>query len=418
MKKSISLFIAVILCLTLMLPVTAMAANANASLSGPGIVRAGDTITITFNLGGSGIYGASGTLSYDSGQLTLIGTNQKISPPWVVEFNGNNFVAYDNNLTNPINSGNSLFTVTFKVNSGLITGTAINVSYTGVTVSDGNADSSLGTITYSSTIAAPLSTDNTLKSLTVSNATINPAFSSSTVSYTASVPYEVSKLDISATANDTRAKISIDNPALTVNGTTKVTITVKAENGSTKIYTISVKRAQDPNYVASGENNLSSITVNGFLLSPLFSAENAKYVIWLPYETESVTISGTAADSKASVKVVGGDSLIAGSDNEIQVICTAENGTEKVYTIIAKRAAAHSATELEETTPEETEPEETTPEETEPEETLPPVTEPVETPAEKSKGVAPWMTILVGVLCLGAGVGTGILVDKKFLIKK
>ena len=412
MKKSISLLIAIVLCLTLMLPITALAVSAGASLSGPGTVRAGDTITLTFNLSGSSIYGASGTLSYDSSQLTLSGTSQKISSPWAVEFNGNNFVAYDNNLTNPINSSKALFTATFKVSSSLAVGTTIKVSFSGVTASDGSADASLGTVTYSATIAAPLSTDNTLKSLTVSNTTISPAFNSSTTSYTASVPYEVSKLDITATANDSKAKVSIDNPTLAVNGTTKVTITVKAENGSTKTYTISVKRAQDPNYVPSGENNLSSITVDGFLLSPVFSAENTKYVIWLPYETESVTIGGTAADSKASVKVVGGDSLIAGADNEIQVICTAENGTEKVYTVIAKRAAAHDATE-----PDETNPEETEPEETQPEETIPPASEPVETPTEDPNGVAAWVVVLVSVLCLGIGAGTGILVDKKFLTK-
>lgn len=64
-------------------------------------------------------------------------------------------------------------------------------------------------------------------------------------------------------------------------------------------------------------------------------------MIWLPYETESVSVTGTAADSKASVRVEGGTGLAAGQDNVIKVICIAENGTEKVYTIIAKRAAAH-----------------------------------------------------------------------------
>lgn len=33
--------------------------------------------------------------------------------------------------------------------------------------------------------------------------------------------------------------------------------------------------------------------------------------------------------------------MLAGADNEVKVICTAENGTEKVYTVIAKRAASH-----------------------------------------------------------------------------
>ena len=104
MKKIISILTVLLFCLALMLPVTVSAASASASLSGPGTVRAGDTITLSFNLNGSGIFGASGTLSYDSSQVTLSGTSQKIGAPWAVEFNGNNFVAYDNNLTNPINN--------------------------------------------------------------------------------------------------------------------------------------------------------------------------------------------------------------------------------------------------------------------------------------------------------------------------
>ena len=121
----------------------------------------------------------------------LLGTSQKIGNGWAVEFNGNNFVAYDNNLASPINGSTALFTATFTVNGGVSAGTAVNVSYTGVTASDGNADIGVGTVTYSATIAPPMSTDNTLKDLTVSNATISPAFSAGTTNYTAEVPFEV-----------------------------------------------------------------------------------------------------------------------------------------------------------------------------------------------------------------------------------
>jgi len=342
MKRLISLMIVLLMCVSL-LAMTASATTASATLTGPGTVRAGDTITLTFNLSGSGLYSASGTLSYDSSQLTLVSTSQKIGGNWSVDFNGNNFVAIDTKLSKPIQSSTALFSVTFKVKSSLAVGTKISVSCTDVVATDGNTDADAVTATYSATIAAPMSTDNNLKSLTVSNATISPAFNANTTSYTAEVPFEVSKLDVKATANDSKATVSINNPDLTPNGTTKVTVTVKAENGSTKTYTITVKRAQDPNYVASGNNDLSGISVDGFLLSPVFSADNTKYVIWLPYETENVTVSGTAADSRANVRVEGGNALIAGADNEIKVICTAENGAEKVYTVIAKRAASHDA---------------------------------------------------------------------------
>ena len=410
MKRLISLAAAILLCVTLF-AVTASAVSANATLTGPGTVRAGDTITLTLNLNGSGLYSASGALSYNSSQLTLVSTAQKIGNGWAVEFNGNNFVAIDNNLANPIKSNTALFTVTFKVNSSVAVGTKITVSYTDVTATDGNADANVGTVSYSATIAAPASKDNSLKSLSVSNATISPAFNTNTTSYTAEVPFDVSKLNVSAAANDAKAKVSINSPNLKPGGTTNVTVTVTAENGSTKTYTIAVKRAQDPNYVASSNNDLSGITVNGFLLSPVFSADNTSYVIWLPYETDSVSVSGTAADSKAEVAVEGGTGLIAGADNEIKVICTAEDGTQKVYTVIAKRAAAHDGS-TEPTDP----PTEPTEPSTEPDDepTVPAPTEPQMPSGSENNGGIPWWTLLiVGVVCFGLGALVATAAGKK-----
>lgn len=423
MKRVLYMALAIVLCLCLLVTPT-LATTASASLTGPGTVRSGDTITLTFNLNGSGIYGASGTLEYDSGVLELKGTEQKINDGWAVEFNGNNFVAYDNNLAKPINKNTALFAVTFKVKSNVATGATIKVSYKDVTASDGSADTNVGTVSYTATIAAPMSGENSLKSLTVSNATIDPSFSSNTTSYTAEVPFEVSKLDVKAETTDAKAKVKIDSPTLTPNGTTQVTVTVTAENGSKKTYTIAVKRAQDPNYVASSNNDLASIVVDGFLLSPVFSADNTNYVVWLPYETESVTVSGAPADSKASVAVEGGVDLKAGQDNEIKVICTAEDGTQKVYTVIAKRAAAHDGS---------VEPTEPPTEPTQPETGLPttaPDTEPTTQPAvsptepqapiepEKTDGIPWWSLLIVGIVCLAGGATAGIFVDKKYLNKK
>ena len=221
----------------------------------------------------------------------------------------------------------------------------------------------------------------------------------------------MSKLNVSAAANDGKAKVSINSPNLKPGGTTNVTVTVTAENGSTKTYTIAVKRAQDPNYVASSNNDLSGITVNGFLLSPVFSADNTSYVIWLPYETDSVSVSGTAADSKAEVAVEGGTGLIAGADNEIKVICTAEDGTQKGYTVIAKRAAAHDGS-TEPTDP----PTEPTEPSTEPDDepTVPAPTEPQMPSGSENNGGIPWWTLLiVGVVCFGLGALVATAAGKK-----
>ena len=402
MKKIVSSLMALVLAMCLLLPMNVSAASASASLSGPGTVRAGDTITLTFKLNGSNLSGASGTLAYDGGQLQMTGTKQVIASPWMVEFNGNNMVAYDNNLSSPINGSRDLFTVSFKVKD-VAAGTKISVSYQNVVASDGSADANIGTVSYSVTVAAPLSANNALANLTVSNATISPAFNAGTTSYTAEVPFSVSKLDVTATAADSKAKVSISSPNLTPDGTTNVTVTVTAENGAQKTYTIKVHREKDPNYVASGNNDLAGITVEGFLLSPVFSAEVTEYVVWLPYETESVSISGTAADSKASVQVVGGDSLAAGQDNPVQVICTAENGDKKEYTVIVKRAAAHDGSVDEKPATSTTEPTQTTTTAGE----VPGDTEPV------SGGIPWWVLLIVGVVCLGGGFAAGFIIREK-----
>ena len=143
--------------------------------------------------------------------------------------------------------------------------------------------------------------------------------------------------------------------------------------------------------------------MEGFLLSPVFSAEVTEYVVWLPYETESVSISGTAADSKASVQVVGGDSLAAGQDNPVKVICTAENGDKKEYTVIVKRAAAHDGSVDEKPTTSTTEPTQTTTTAGE----VPGDTEPV------SGGIPWWVLLIVGVVCLGGGFAAGFIIREK-----
>ena len=408
MKKLISIALIAVLCVSL-LAINAFAAN-TASLDGPTAVRAGDTITLTFKMNGSGLLGAEmDAPTYDKSQLELVGKKKTIGGDWKVEFTDTRIVAYDDQQATPINKNTSIFTYTFKVKN-LAVGTKVTVSLTNVTLSDGKKDSPVGTVSYFATIAQPLSKDNALKSLTVSNATISPAFDPNTTSYTAEVPFEVSKLDVKATANDSKAKVSINSPNLTPNGTTKVTVIVTAENGSTKTYTISVKRANDPNYVPSGNNDLSGITVDGYVLSPVFSADNTSYIVWLPYETDSILVSGTTADPNASVRVEGGENLTAGADNTVKVICVAENGTEKVYTVIAKRAAAHGETPTTPTQP--TQPTEPT-NPTQPTEPTQPTTPSVKDEGQSADGNNLLLVLIVGVVCLATGLTIGLLIGKK-----
>lgn len=91
-------------------------------------------------------------------------------------------------------------------------------------------------------------------------------------------------------------------------------------------------------YTASGNNNLSSLSISPGTLSPGFSASTTSYSASVSNSTTSVAVSATAADGKARVAVWGNTGLDVGN-NTVTVQVTAENGSKKTYTITVNRAA-------------------------------------------------------------------------------
>ena len=122
-----------------------------------------------------------------------------------------------------------------------------------------------GTTDGSSTAQTTQSSDNTLKSIVLSNGSLSPAFSPKTKNYTATVDNSVTSLSISATPTNQTAKVTSvsGNDNLQV-GENTITITVKAENGVTATYTIVVTRrdATDPENSEAQEEK-KSYEING-----------------------------------------------------------------------------------------------------------------------------------------------------------
>ena len=387
-KKIVGLLVTIIV-----LAISAVSVSAaGASLTGPGTVRAGDTIQLKLQIPDAKRYGIEGTLSYDSNQVTLSSVTASMKG-WAVEQNGNSLVAYDNELTSPTSANGTVLLLNFKVKSDVAAGTVVKISITGLTSTDGTNENNYGTVTYSVTIAQPLSGVNTLSSLVVAGQTLSPAFGSNTTSYNlGEVDYSVSKLNITATPTDSKAKVTVSGNNLVV-GKNTVTITVKAENGSTKNYQITVTRKQDPNYKASSNANISQITINAGQLSPTFSPDITDYITYVPYEMvgKSIDLSGKAQDAKAvGVRGAKLESLVEGA-NVATLVCTAEDGSTKEYKITVYvmpkydgeipaigedvDAPTEEPTEEETTTQAPTQEEETTQAPTQEETTTAPVTE-------------------------------------------
>ena len=99
------------------------------------------------------------------------------------------------------------------------------------------------TVTRQGAIDPTKSSDNTLKGLTIKGATLVPTFSSSVDEYTVTVENSVTKVEIEATPNDSKATVSIPDSVNNLQvGNNTIVINVTAENNEIKTYTIVVNR--------------------------------------------------------------------------------------------------------------------------------------------------------------------------------
>lgn len=186
--------------------------------------------TVTLNAISSTAPGDSVSIS---GTTTLGEVTIKVIRP-------NNIILYVDVAT----AANGTYTNTFKLPVDAVTG-----EYT-VVVGQGNVVAT-GTFTVQS---GSLSSNANLSNLTLSTGTLNPTFSASTPSYTASVGNAVSSITVKPTATDANATIKVNGtPVISgqasgpINlsvGDNSITVVVTAQDGTTKkTYTIAVKRA-------------------------------------------------------------------------------------------------------------------------------------------------------------------------------
>lgn len=120
-----------------------------------------------------------------------------------------------------------------------------------ITQSEGFSDQSMGTLDFAPgatktvdiIVPVPKSDNNNLKSLNVDPGTLSPAFAAGTLKYSMQVAEGLSKISVSAAPADAKASVTITGHTKLVDGANTIKITVTAENGSKKTYTIIATRA-------------------------------------------------------------------------------------------------------------------------------------------------------------------------------
>lgn len=297
MKKKLGVIITLLtLCICLMTPqMHAKAASGKTTIAvSASSLNIGQTVTVTakaLSASGDSAY-ANMVLTYDAGILEFVSCNATYGGG-----GGSISVASDSfSVTlKAIAAGKA--SISLSATDGVIFSTAEELdsmagSSTSVTVkneaagsntgnnssagnngssgSNGNAGngSSSGTgsnnNTGSNTNTAALSADNSLKALTISPGTLSPAFKGSTTKYTAAVDNSVTSIAVSATPVNEKATVEsvTGNTNLAV-GANVVKIVVKAENGTTATYKITVTRQAAGNAGTTGGETTTTGGENG-----------------------------------------------------------------------------------------------------------------------------------------------------------
>jgi hypothetical protein len=166
--------------------------------------------------------------------------------------------------------------------------------------------------------------DATLASLTSSEGTLNPVFSSGTTTYSVQLAPTVQSVTITAIANSANSSVSGDGVIALTDGVGSASIDVTAESGTVQTYTVNFS-------AASIDANLSDLQVAGATITG-FDANTTTYYYALADGAVSVpTVTGTENDVNATSVVVTDATSVGGTTT---VTVTAEDGvTDKTYSI-------------------------------------------------------------------------------------
>lgn len=224
--KKIKLFIIAILGL-LILPGIVHAASAKITVSSTSTIVVGNKVTVTVKLSAGASWEMN--LNYDKNYLKLVSAGGEAGGTRMVNTS--------------VGKSNRTYTFTFKaLKSGSTTvkvGSYYIVDDNFNTMTVSNNSKTIKIITQAE-LEASYSKDNNLKSLTVEGYELNEKFDKNTLNYTVNVPEGTTSVKVNATKNDSKSSVEGAGEVSVSEGLNTIPITVTAQNGSEKTYTLVV----------------------------------------------------------------------------------------------------------------------------------------------------------------------------------
>ncbi len=317
------------------------ASGLSTSISGTKTIYAGNQFTITLNAtGGTNIMGITAKLNYDTSKLQFVSAAGKNGFTPTVAAN----VVVDNTVGK---SGTfSFVSLTFKATSTFTVGQTTTISISNVNGSDGEKDIPGTGSSINISVVTPKSGDNNLSNLMINGNNI-AGFSASKTSYSMIVDNSVTAINLSAFASHSKATVSGTGTKTLKVYNNNFNVTVRAENGTSKTYTINIIRKDEKGRTVpmATNNNLKKLVIEGFDIT--FDPKILVYELNVDNNISNLNINAEAEDDKANLKINNIDELKVNL-NMITIEVKAENGDIKTYTIKVNRSAEGPVTTLDE----------------------------------------------------------------------
>lgn len=302
-------------------------------------IEAGQSFTVTFEVRGSaGIFGLTSNLNYDSTKLEITGSSEQSGFALTL---GSNIVV-DNTA---MQSGNFNFArITFKAKAGFVVGESTQISVSNVVGFDGTNEVNGSNSSITINVVPPKSTNNFLSNLETNAGLIN--FNKNTLSYTLIVDNSVTTANITGTTEDSKATVSgLGSKTLRVYSN-PFNITVSAENGATRRYTINIIRRDESGNAGALSTNNTLRKLDLDVCDLEFKSEVLEYRCEVDNLIEDYILNVEVSDDKAVVQRDAPNKLSLG-ENVISLKVTSESGDVRIYTISITRSSSAPTVRIE-----------------------------------------------------------------------
>lgn len=328
-KISLSCFIS--LCIFLMGNIYA----SSIAVSGASSASPGNTVNVS--VGGSFTGRVNVTVSNGSGNKSIWVENNTVTVPVTVGSSGTTTITAVSEAGTSDANGNDLGVIRGSKSIQIVRPTPTPAPTPTTPSNNTNSKSATKTATKStsSSTTSTKSSNAHLSKLQINQEGLTPNFNKNKTSYAVTVGENVNDLKVTAVAEDSKSKVAISGNTGLKNGDNKVYITVTAQDGTKKVYTITVTKTGDAN---KSNSYLQNLIVENATLSPEFSKEIFEYDCGtVGKSVETLKILAFGENENVKIDITGNDKLSEG-DNKIIVKVTSEDGTTtKEYVITVKK---------------------------------------------------------------------------------